>query len=74
MSEQIESFTDDVGELLARRIKDFAAYMAREWKIDPANDKELEEIGVTADQADGWNRCCDSAEGAAALWLEEFGY
>lgn len=69
---EAESFASEVGDLLSQRIKRFAAWAEKDWRLDPTDAKTLADLELTPEQAEGWNRCCDSLEGAAFQWLEEW--
>lgn len=69
MGEQSEQFASEVEELFSKRINAFAEWVAANWKFDGADN----DLGLTPEQAEGWNRCCDGIKGAAAVWLEEWG-
>ena len=71
---EAEHFADDVGELLSERIKRFAAFCEKEWRLDPADKQTQSDLDLTPEQIEGWNRCCQSLGGAALQWLEEWGY
>jgi hypothetical protein len=69
---ETDAFADDVGELLSARIKRFAAWAGKDWRLDPKDRQAMKDLDLTPEQIEGWNRCCDSLEGAAFQWLEEW--
>lgn len=64
-----ELFAGEVGELLSKRIKSFAAWAGREWLLTETGAAELD---MTREELAGWNKCCASLDGAALQWLDEW--
>ena len=68
MGEQAESFAIEVERLFEERVKAFAQWCETNWTFDGADN----DIELTPEQVEAWNRCCESIKGAASVWLEEF--
>lgn len=65
MSEQSVEFVADVEDLFRRHFRAFAKYVDMNWKAEADAD-------LTPEQAEGWNRCCESLGTAYECWTEEF--
>lgn len=69
MGEQSENFAMEVEELFSRRVNAFAEWVAKNWTFDDGEN----DIDLSPEQVEGWNKCCEGIKGAASVWLEETG-
>lgn len=66
MSQLRDAIAVRVAEVLGDELEEFARWCEENWTID-----NPEEADMTADQAEGWNRCAGSVRAALKLWLED---
>lgn len=66
MSHRRDAIAVRVAEVLGDELEEFVRWCGENWTID-----NPEEADLTADQAEGWNRCAGSIGAALKLWLEE---
>jgi hypothetical protein len=69
--DEAESFSNQVAELFAARVKAFALWCETQWTITH-EEAERDNLKMTPEQVEGWNRAVQSLSGAASVWLEEF--
>lgn len=70
MQTKMDQIREDLAYAFAGELKDFAAWVERNWCLDVERDAG-DESGMTPEQIVGWNKCLQSLSGAIEGWLGE---